>query len=399
LVHQGDAVQPSWSPHGFRIAYWETARSGKRLIWTIPAGGGKAVQVTAGTSVDWNPVWSPDGRYLYFASDRSGITNLWRIQIDERSGSVSGEPEPVTTSGQASMLSLSRDGRRIVYAGDETRTILEKVGFDAANGAIASPAVAITQTSDMIPVFDVSRDGRWLVYQTLVPQEDLWVLRPDGTGVRRLTNDVFRDRQPRWSPDGTRIAFYSNRSGKYEIWTIRADGSQLERATIIPGRPAYNPLWSPNGRWLACDLEENEALIDLSRPVAERRPLFLPPAGHGMGFTARAWSADGRWLAGLLHSPDGQPAPGVVLYSLADRSYVRITNRGESMAWLSDSRRLLSWDSGGLFLLDTVSRTSRHVLTTPLGSEYNIVRLSPDDRVLYLSRNTEQGDIWLLTMK
>lgn len=399
LVHPGDAVQPSWSPNGLRIAYWETSRSGQRTIWTIPAEGGEAVRVTGGTSVDWNPVWSFDGRHLYFASDRSGVTNLWRVPIDERSGIVQAEPEPVTTSGQASMLSLSRDGRRIVYAGDETRTILENVAFDPTSGTVSGPAVAITHTSAMIPGFDVSPDGRWLVYHTFAPQEDLLVIRPDGTGQRRLTNDVFRDRGPRWSPDGTRIAFYSNRSDKYEIWTIRADGGQLEQQTIIPGRPVYNPIWSPRGRWLVCDLEENQALIDLNLPVAERRPLFFPPADRGMGFTSRSWSPDGRWLAGHLHSPDGQPVPGVVLYSLAGRSYVRITDRGEWPAWLSDSRRLLYRDAGNFFLLDTVSRESRQVLTTPPGSGYNYFSLSPDDRVLYLSRSTEQGDIWLLTMK
>jgi len=404
LVHPGDAVQPSWSPHGDRVAYWETSRSGRRTIWTIRADGGEPVQVTTGENVDWNPVWSPDGRYLYFASDRGGIMNLWRVPIDERSGIVQGEPELVTASGQASMLSLSRDGRRIVYAVDETRTTLEKVGFDSASGTVTSPATTITQTSSLIPAFDVSQDGRWLVYNTFAPQEDLFIIHPDGTGLRQLTDDKFRDRGPRWSPDETRIAFYSNRSNssrgdKYEIWTIRADGSQLEQQTFIPGRPVYNPLWSPRSRWLACDLEENEALIDLSLHPAERRPIFLPPADRGLGFTARSWSPDGRWLAGRLHSPDGQAVPGVVLYSLAGRRYVRITDRGEWATWLSDSRRLLYQDRGNILLLDTPSRTSRPVLATPPGSEYLAFRLSPDERFLYLSRSTEQGDIWLLTMK
>jgi hypothetical protein len=94
-------------------------------------------------------------------------------------------------------------------------------------------------------------------------------------------------------------------------------------------------------------------------------------------------------LAGRLHSPDGQPVPGVVLYSLSGRSYVRITDRGESVAWLSDSRHLLCRDSGNLLLLDTESRKSRHVLTTPPGSEYKGFRLSPDDRVLYMARDIE----------
>src|SRR5262249_39326131 len=145
LVHPGDAVQPSWSPHGYRIAYWGFSDSGQRVIWTLPADSGEAVQVTPGANVDWNPVWSPDGRFLYFASDGSGITNLWRVAIDERSGRVQGEPEPVTASGQAGMLlSLSRDGRRILYSSDETRTVLEKIAFDPARGTVAESAAAIT---------------------------------------------------------------------------------------------------------------------------------------------------------------------------------------------------------------------------------------------------------------
>ncbi len=399
LIHGGDAVQPSWSPKGFRIAYWGRSPSGQRVIWTIPASGGEAVRVTAGESVDWNPVWSPDGRYLYFASDRSGVANLWRLPIDERSGRALGEPEPVTASGQASMLfSLSGDGRKIVYTSDETRTVLEKVAFDPASG-VAGPAAAIAETSGRMPTLDASRDGRWLVYQTSMPQEDLFVVHPDGTGLRRLTRDEHRDRQPRWSPDGARIAFYSNRGGKYEIWTLHADGSGLERVAEIPGRPAYHPIWSPDGRWLACDLEENEALIDLTRPATERRAEHLPSPGDGMGFSASSWSADGRWLAGALHLPDGRNLPGVVLYSLDDRSYVRITDRGQAPTWLSDSRRLLYWDNDKIFLLDTASRTSRQVLSTPPGSAYNDFSLSADDRTLYLSRDTEQGDIWLLTMR
>jgi Tol biopolymer transport system component len=401
LVHEGDAVQPSWSPHGLRIAYWGISSSSQRVIWTVPADRGEAVQVTAGTSVDWNPVWSPDGRYLYFASDRSGVTNLWRLPIDERSGRVLGKPEPVTTSSQPSMLlSVSRDGRHIVFTSGEIRTILEKVPFDPENGTLAGPTAAIVQTANVIATFDASRDGGWLVYQTQAPREDLFVVHPDGTGLRRLTDDEFKDRQPRWSPDGRRIAFYSNRGGQYEIWTLRADGSRLERAAAASGRRAYHPVWSPDGRWLACDLRENEALIDLSRPVAERHPVLLPSPGRGVGFSASSWSADGRWLAGALHQPDGgEQAPGVVLYSLPGRVYRKITERGEGATWLSDSRHLLYWDNGALFLLDIHSGASRQVLTTPPGSDYNDFSVSPDGRVLYLARNSEQGDIWLLTLK
>ena len=402
LVHPGDAVQPSWSPHGYRIAYWGLSRSGQRILWTIPAGGGEPVQATDGRSVDWSPLWSPDGRYLYFASDRSGTTNLWRLPIDERSGRV-GDPEPVTTSSQASMLpTISRDGKRIAYATDETRTTLERISFDPGVETSPGEPAEITRTSQLILACDVSRDGRWIAYQTSTPRQNLFVIHPNGTGLRQLTDDGFNNRQPRWSPDGTRIAFYSNRGGKYEIWILRPDGGQIERAALMPDRPqAFHPIWSPDGRQLACDLNDNEALIDLTRPLPERRPALLPPAEQGLGFSASSWSPDGRWLAGSLHGQtrDRQQLPGIVLYSLADRRYERLTDLGESATWLSDSRHLLYWDGGRLLLLDTQTRISRQVLTTPHGSEYNDLCLSPDDRTLYLARNTEEGDVWMLTMK
>jgi eukaryotic-like serine/threonine-protein kinase len=404
LIQVEDAVQPSWSPHGLRIAYWSAfSSSGERVIWTVPANGGKPVRVTTGEHVDWNPVWSSDGRYLYFASDRSGVINLFRIPIDERSGAV-GKPEPVTTSTQASMLfSVARFGNRIAYAGDETRTILERFAFDPATGAVAEPAVEIAQTPNLIATIDASRDGQWIVYQTSLPQEDLFVLRPDGTDLRQLTDDKHKDRQPRWSPDGKRIVFYSNRGDntgrRYEVWTIRPDGSQLERAVIVRDRRVFHPIWSPNGELLACDFGDNEALIDLTQPLAVRRPQFLPPAELGMGFSASSWSADGRWLAGILHHPDERRVPGVVLYSPAERKYKRLTDRGHSATWLSDSRHLLYWDRSTLLLLDTDSKESRPVLTLPPGSEYKDFSLSPDDRVVYLARDNEQGDIWMLTLQ
>ena len=93
-----DAVQPAWSPHGDRVAYWGLAKGrSRRDLWTVPAGGGDAVSVTQDDAVDWSPAWSPDGRELYFSSDRGGSMNLWRIALDERSGRVRGEPERVTT--------------------------------------------------------------------------------------------------------------------------------------------------------------------------------------------------------------------------------------------------------------------------------------------------------------
>ena len=96
-VFSGDAVQPHWSPNGYRIAYWAIS-GGRRDVWTITPSGGEPVAVTNHAAADWNPVWSPDGKYLYFSSARGGSMNLWRVPVDEETGETLGEPEPVTTA-------------------------------------------------------------------------------------------------------------------------------------------------------------------------------------------------------------------------------------------------------------------------------------------------------------
>jgi Tol biopolymer transport system component len=134
-VFQGDAVQPQWSPHGQRIAYWAFLSSGRdpaqRDIWTIPATGGSPVSITNDAAVDWNPVWSPDGKYLYFVSDRGGSMNVWRVAIEETSGKPLSEPEAVTTpSPYVGFLSFSADGRLMAYASSDITSNIQQVGFD-----------------------------------------------------------------------------------------------------------------------------------------------------------------------------------------------------------------------------------------------------------------------------
>ena len=72
------------------------------------------------------------------------------------------------------------------------------------------------------------------------------VVNRDGTNWRDLTDDKYFDRYPRWSPDGKKIAFASDRSGSYEIWTIEADGTNLRRSLYLSPGTSF-PLWSPDG--------------------------------------------------------------------------------------------------------------------------------------------------------
>jgi eukaryotic-like serine/threonine-protein kinase len=401
-VTAGDAVQPSWSPHGRRIAYWGIpAGSAVRAIWTIPAGGGRPLLVVRDNYLNWSPAWSPDGQYLYFASNRSGSMNLWRVPIDEASGAVQGAPEAIPAPAEWNGLpSISRDGKHILYATSENRANLERVPLDPAR-LKAGPLEPVTQGSRGVRSCDVSPDGRWVAFHGSIPQEDLFVVRPDGSGLRQITNDAARDRFPRWSPDGETLLFQSNRGGTYGIWSIRADASGLEPVTRPGDGSLAYPALSPDGRWLAVIVpDRGEALVDLSLPREQRRPVPLPPIdANGQLFDAVSWSPDGKWLAGTAETSDSRPMPGILLYSPATRTYTHLTERGEVPVWMPGGKTLLALEEGRLVAVDVAARSLREVLAPPANASFLAHCVSPDGRTLFVSEVTEEGDIGMLTLQ
>src|SRR6185295_18753422 len=356
LVVGSDAVQPSLSPGGRRIAYWSVPSTANRVLWTSLPDGRDPVMLVNDAHLNWNPVWSPDGRYLFFASDRSGSMNLWRVPIDETTGEARGEPEPLTTPSQWSgLLSFSRDGRRILYATRDGSSNLERTALDPLGAGVAGPLVPITQGSRDVRGGRVSPDGQWIAFNTLDPQEDLFLVHPDGSGLRQLTRDAFKDRGPVWTPSG-RIVFFSNRSGRYQAWSIRPDGSGLQPLTALR-QAVFQPLVSPDGRRLVCNIGFADAVaIDLTEPLAKRAPQRLPADPQGRPFYPYSWSPDGKRLAGLVGG-----ASGVFVFSLDSRRYEKLTEHGFKPVWLRDSRRLLYLDSLGTKVrrIDTVTRESR----------------------------------------
>jgi Tol biopolymer transport system component len=144
------ATQPRVSPHGLRMAFWAVRSDLKtdrynRDIWTVDINGGNPQRATTDPANDWNPVWSPDGRWLYFISNRSGSMNLWRVAIDESSGRTSGEPQPITAPAPyVAHFSLSADGRTATYAAVLNTGNMAHVGFDSRTGTVVGKVTAIT---------------------------------------------------------------------------------------------------------------------------------------------------------------------------------------------------------------------------------------------------------------
>ena len=390
-----DSIQPSWSPHGVRIAYGGKRKS-QPDIWTIPAGGGEPVEVTNDPAVEGSPVWSPDGKYLYFASDRAGSMNLWRVPIEEQTGRVIGPPEAVTTpSPYSAQLSFSLDGRRMVYSQIVRRINLQQVGFDPRKEKVTGQPVWITQGSRSANTPHLSPDDEWLVFDSqLGKQEDLFVIRRDGTGLRQLTDDPYLDRQPRWSPDGMRIAFFSDRSGKWEIWIINSDGSGLKQLTYAP-YAITQVVWSPDGtRIVSRNGSGSPVIIEVEKPWTEQSPQVLPSRSDFDW--AWSWSADGRKLALKSGTRDG-----VVVYYFESQQYEQLTDFGTNPVWLSDSRRILfnGRGTGKLYLVDSESKKVHEVLSVAPHDVRGGVTLSRDDRLIYFSPVTTEADIWLMSLE
>ena len=401
-LSEGDAVLASWSPHNQRIAY--THRLGKptqSALWTIPVGGGTPKPVTRERANDWNPVWSPDGKYLYFSSDRRGSMNLWRLPIDESSGEPRGEPEAITAPAPyLAHPSLSADGKHIAFTSALVTANIQRLTLDSS-GAVRGEPVWVTTGSLRWSNPEPSPDGNWVAMYSLVqPEGHLFLVHPDGTAMRQLTSDSAIDRMPHWSPDGNWVACFSNRSGPVELWRVRPDGSDLQQ--ITEGGAAYS-AWAPDGSRIATvtrpegsPSESRVIIFDPNRPWKQQSPESLPPLDPPSSrFLVNDWSPDGKKLVGAAEAPIG----GVLTYSLESHQYERLTDFGEWPVWLPDSRRVLFVANGrNFYLVDSRSKQLHTIFSVPR-DVIGPPRLTRDGRKAYFSRRVTESDIWLVTLE
>ena len=396
VVSENDAMQPSWSPNGHRIAFWFMPPSaGRSDIATVARGGGEVEVITNDASTNWNPVWSPDGKFLYFASDRGGSMSFWRVAIDEVTGKVEGEPEAVSTPSTFNRhLSFSRDGRRLIYVQTDQRANIQAINFDPRTERTVGNPFWITRGDRLISRPKLSPDGTRFVMRVLRrTQDDIAVVNRDGSNWRDLTNDKFFDRYPRWSPDGKKIIFTSDRSGRYEIWMLDADASNLRQLTFdSPGDTTF-PIWSPDGSRILLHSNFENKIFNVNEEWSKQAPQVLPATEGGARFVAWDWSPDGKKLIGTISSPPLQSA----YFSFETNRYELLVPFSASPIWLPDSTRFLFFADNKAYVSDIRSKRVEEIFSSSDG-ELRSVDISEDGSFMYFTVYSSESDIWLLDL-
>ncbi len=166
---------------------------------------------------------------------------------------------------------------------------------------------------------------------------DIWSMNPDGSDRRNITNSAEDEWNPSWSPDGSRLAFVSDRAeGNWDIYVINVDGSGLMRLTDHPARDS-EPAWSPDGSTIAfvSRRDGHSEIYAMNADGSNQRNL----SNHPNGDEAPAWSPDGRRIAFQSTRVDGWLNSDIFIMAADGTQQTNITNHPapeEDPSWSPD---------------------------------------------------------------
>jgi len=402
-LSEHDAVEPSWSPDGRRVAFWGLRPAdAARDLWTVAADGSQsaleaAVPVTDDWPVDWSPIWSPDSRALIFASTRGGTMNLWRIEVDKDSGKPLGEPRPMTApSSWVGYLSASANGRRIAFVDRNVRSAIQIAEFDPRKATIiGSPKSVPLGTLEVHEHISLAHAGDRVLFASSGLPQHLFMTNPAGE-LRQLTDGPHRDRQPAFSPDGTTIAFQTDR-WPTRMATISTDGGGLRELKSGQTTSAWYPVWSRDSKWLAASGDQGAFLLEVSDGKADGNAIRLPSPGENVAFWPSSWSPDRLKIAGSLIS-GANKAPGAAIYNVADQAFEFLEIEGVSrLHFLPDGKRLIVTKTDSLELHNLETGETQLVVSATEGSRILGSNLTFDGRRIGWHERTDESDIWLAT--
>ena len=225
-------------------------------LYLFEGPGSEPRRLTTDPGLDYNGAISPDGRWVVFTSERSGSPDLYMLDLHNGAG-----PRPLVEGpAMEDAAAVSPDGRRLLFVStrDGNADIFE-MPFRPGDPSAAGEARNLTRhaAGDYNPAF--SPDGTRILFSSsrdtsvatstgaspgpTYLASELYVMRADGTGVRRLTRHESWDGAPAWSPDGQGVFFYSQRDGEPRIYRTAVDGvAGAESALAEPADATPEPI-------------------------------------------------------------------------------------------------------------------------------------------------------------
>ncbi|MGD0580363.1 MAG: winged helix-turn-helix domain-containing protein [Bryobacteraceae bacterium] len=287
-----------WHPAGDRIGFLRRV-GGLFKVWEVRAdGAGPRPLIPEFVGEQYAAQWSPDGQRLYFVSKGD-------IYLQRARGWLGWvrRPVPARLTSSPIQFSIPNEDPANPLAVYSTGSISQATAMKLDRKTNIWEPFLGGLAADC---FNYSPDGQWIVYVTW-PKGGLWKCRRDGSS-KQVLEDGLLICNPRWSPDGTRIAFAAkdrsatgmgDASHPFHIYTIPASGGKPEPVPGVPG-PAHAPDWSHDGKRLVfapvnvegTKEERHVSIVNLETGAVEAVP------GSENLFAAR-WSPDGKWLVAL----------------------------------------------------------------------------------------------------
>lgn len=255
------------------------------------------------TFIEYNPVWSPDGRLLTYQSTEEpvGIGSSKTYVYDFENQVAQALPEAWHNFG------WSPDGRVFLTMDTDSSGDGEIAVFDLESGHLQR--LTDNEVHDSYPAW--SPDGKQIAYLSGFPEASLMIMSATGENPQRLTDglSINNESAPQWSPDGKIIAFLVNgevvgSDQSSDLYTIHADGTNLHRLTDTGVN--LHPRWSPDGMQLTFYGYALGAFDNISDPASLRTEVFRINADDSDLVNLSqsssldyhpAWSPDGEWIA------------------------------------------------------------------------------------------------------